>query len=233
MNKITKNPFSLTLITSAIFNIAILAVYLTTAYILKSEIAIYAFHFISEILKATLPLFIACGLAEIYKEKGLRNALLLTVIFALIPLLEVIPRLVISLSGSDFWDAMLIILLESVLAIAIAYFKYALLLLLIIFIRRKFAKQEEEENLTTLNLKNLFDFSNLTIFSIFSAAGAIFIYNMIFEIIDTVDYLIRYQGSYRIDEIIYIAVSYIVILASLFISHAFSVLFAARTRENQ
>ena len=65
----------------------------------------------------------------------------------------------------------------------------------------------------------LFDFSRGPVRSAFVMALIIFIYNLIREIIVTVDYLIEYAGTYRVGEIVYMVFTYLFMLVSLVLMH--------------
>jgi hypothetical protein len=56
--------------------------------------------------------------------------------------------------------------------------------------------------------------------AIFSSSFAMFIYNTVGEIIDTVSYFDSVYGVYNTGEIIYILFRYVFILSMIFISHA-------------
>ena len=65
----------------------------------------------------------------------------------------------------------------------------------------------------------LFDFSRGPVRAAFVMALIIFIYDLIREIIVTVDYLIEYAGTYRFGEIIYMVFTYLFMLLSLILVH--------------
>ena len=65
----------------------------------------------------------------------------------------------------------------------------------------------------------LFDFSSGYVRAAFAMSLAVFLYDLIGELVNTVDYLIEYAGTYRTGEIIYIIFSYLFMLAMLVIMH--------------
>ena len=60
-----------------------------------------------------------------------------------------------------------------------------------------------------------FDFSNEFTVGVFISGGVIFTVNLVLEVIDTVNYLVAYTGTYQIGEIVYISVSFIMLLLEL------------------
>ena len=204
---------------SVAINAILLSFYFLNTLVFESEVLIYIIHFLSEMLTTALPVIIAAALSIICKRKRLRDSFLWAILYAFINAIYIIPP--IFTSGYETQGELLIILIQSLFSVLIAYIEYVLLFLLIIFIQRKFAKDSDANQIKITSVRNAFsDFSNPYVLAVFCAACARSLCNIILEIISTVDYFIRYQGSYRFDEIIYIAASYIVILASLFISHA-------------
>lgn len=72
-----------------------------------------------------------------------------------------------------------------------------------------------------------FDFSNEFTVGVFVSGGTIFTVNLVLEIIDTVKYIITYTGTYQIGEVVYIAVSFIMLLVELL----FAQLVAVKSRK--
>lgn len=70
----------------------------------------------------------------------------------------------------------------------------------------------------------LFDFSSGYVRAAFAMSLAVFLYDLIGEVIKTVDYLIEYAGTYRTGEIIYIIFTYLFMLVMLLLMHTVSAL---------
>lgn len=66
---------------------------------------------------------------------------------------------------------------------------------------------------------------------IFVAVSIEFIYGLVLEIIDSVNYLIEYAGGYAVGEIIYMTVSYVMLLAELLCAHAICRIIEKKTAE--
>jgi hypothetical protein len=64
-----------------------------------------------------------------------------------------------------------------------------------------------------------FDFSTPSAIGIFSGCFLLFLYNLIREIIDTIDFLGYANGFYESSEIIYMVAKYVFILAMLLVSY--------------
>lgn len=71
-----------------------------------------------------------------------------------------------------------------------------------------------------LSGKNPFIFSTALAIGLFSASMVEFVIALASEIISTVEYLISYAGQYRIEEIIYMTVSYLFILFETLVVYA-------------
>lgn len=65
----------------------------------------------------------------------------------------------------------------------------------------------------------IFDFSAPVTVGIFSAVFTQFMISFIYELVDTIEYLVSFAGYYRLGEIIYITVSFLYILLELLIVH--------------
>ena len=68
--------------------------------------------------------------------------------------------------------------------------------------------------------RGVFDVSSPIIGGIFAASAVEFIYSLAVEIANTISYLVEYVGDYRLDEVIYIVLCFIMILIELFAAHA-------------
>ena len=80
--------------------------------------------------------------------------------------------------------------------------------------------RKAEESLREIPEKpGVFDFSAPVTVGIFAAVFTQFIISLIFELINTIDYLITFAGYYRLDEIIYITASFLYILVELLAVH--------------
>ena len=77
-------------------------------------------------------------------------------------------------------------------------------------------------------LSSPFDFSEELAIGIFSSGAIIFAVNFVFEVIDTVEYIVNYRGTYQLGEIIYITVSFIILLAELLIGQLVAVKFTKK-----
>ena len=155
---------------------------------------------------------------------GIGAAALYVLIFDLPCLFYTLPYNYLDFFYSDLGtsDSILLSMLYSLLQIAVTFAEGFLLFLLMIFVLKKLAKQPiktQSELSKILAPANFFDFNAPVTAAVFSAALARFIYNLGLEIYDTVLYLIKFSSSTRAEEIIYIVLSYIFILATLLLSH--------------
>ena len=82
-------------------------------------------------------------------------------------------------------------------------------------------------------LDDAFDFSNALCAGLFALPFTQFIIYFVQEIITTIQYLMDFVGSYRIEEIIYMIVSFLFIFASMFATHIINCKLGKTLKENK
>ena len=109
--------------------------------------------------------------------------------------------------------------------IIVTYIEITVLFLLMIFVSEKIAKRKgcSFDKSVILKENSPTDFANPVTMGIFSASAAMFVYNLVSEIVDTVTYLRDVDGFYETGEIIYIVFRYFFILILLLASHFISI----------
>ncbi len=211
------------IIFAAVNLFAFLLSYIPT-YVLESSVLAYISPFLSDIISYTLPLAAAAAAAAVFSRKGTKGAVIYALLLSLTRLAYSLPYEYIKYvyDGYVSTDALLLSLIMSVLHIAILFAEALLLLLLIIFLTSKFAMDgaigasRTKEALTAVKA---FDLSLPTTAALLIGAAPGFVYSLIIEIIDTVNFILRYSGAYRAGEVVYISARYIFILAVFFLSY--------------
>lgn len=99
--------------------------------------------------------------------------------------------------------------------------------------KKEIMESAKAEALSISELNKTFDFSNPATVGIFVPAFIQFVLYLIPEITTTADYLKTYAGYYRTNEIIYMIVSFLFILASMLVTHliAFKTISAFKDKE--
>jgi hypothetical protein len=215
-----------TLITAALFSATYILAFLLrflTVYAVDSQLLYYVSFYFFEVTTAVMPLLASVSAVMTYAERGLNPTLLRLLLLVLTGLLYYAPICAIdyALLGEDAGYVILITLIESLFALVLNYLKYTVIFLVILFISRKIATAKgccDYSYRDGIRNSSPFDFSEPISFAFFSGALILFVYSLVFEIIDTVKFIIEYNGIYRIGEILYIIFRYIFILAMLFIS---------------
>ena len=177
------------------------------------------------ITETVLPLLAAVAMLAAYAEcETYKRPLIHNLIYSaswLLPLfLERFSEY--SFSGYEVGYALMISLIWGVLASIMIYAEHTVLFFIIIFATRIFANKccggfsgiKEYVHSDTA-----FDFSNPVTVGIFSAAAALFFYNLGTEIANTVSFILTSSGIYTAGEILYLVFRYVLILALLIFSH--------------
>ena len=202
--------------------VTFLLYYLST-YIFDSTALAYASLYYSEITSALLPMACAAALTVTYTERGINFSLLRSLIYTLTFIPYAFPFYAFENAylGYTIDEVLFFASIQTLLSLIIAYLKITVLLLVMIFATRFFAKREKRrqgEFEANIPLKRAFDFSLPESAGVLVCAFVSFTVALIPEIIDTVNFILDYAGTYRIGEIIYIAFRYVFILGMLLVS---------------
>lgn len=199
--------------------------YYVSSFIAESPFFTYASIYFSEISDALLPLIAALSLAIVCNGKNFKKSFLFAFFLSFSHLIYFFPYYAFEYAyqGYEIGAVLLFSFLTSVLAIAIEYVKMLVLLFIIIFVFQKIDKSKEKGNFeirtAILAKRNPLDLQIPVNTAVFSSAFLIFSVKLVCEIIDTVIFLIDYSGTYRLNEIFYIAFRYIFLLSLLLLSH--------------
>ena len=247
MNKL-KKLFLITSLAFAGVNLLVFLTFFIPNYVFEesTEIIEYTRIFLTKFAEFALPTIAASILFKICFDSGIKSIIKGAVIFALPRIVYLLPYYYLYhiAFGYDSIESISLSALVTVFGVAIN----ALVILALFFIARLLATNaamkpiiaklppKVQQNLTKETksearleaVKSLsavdipeqaFDLQNPITLGIFGAAFSGFGINLLSEIIDTVTYLVDYAGYYRMDEIIYIVVCYLFLMAELFATH--------------
>ncbi len=202
----------------ALVNLVAFILFYVSGYILMNETVEYVRYFIGEAIDFALPVVTAALVAIAMAKRGF-SALTLGVAAAIGRLVYYYPVMYLEFvvnQNLTSGDALLISLPFSV-GFALAELLYSMVLVFIIqLIGGKLAQKHKRSLDDAIDSANsAFDFSNELVVSVFFAGAISFIINLTLEIVSVVGFLSEYVGNYQMSEIIFMAVSFVMILASL------------------
>ncbi len=193
-------------------NFAVFILYYLANYILTDNASLYISSFAVELLLTVLPVTAAALSSAVWERTDAASAFKLLIATTLPSLLFRIPLEYMNYMDSGYLseEAVLIAVLISLLYVAFFYAEASVYLLII---KGLSARSPSASKV------GLLDLSSPLNLSLFICASARFIFNLIFELIDTVSFLTSYSAVYTAGEIIYICARYIWILAMLAASY--------------
>lgn len=199
-------------------NLAAFLIYYISSYIIMNETVEYVRYFVSEAIDFALPVVTAALLAMAFAECGFRF-IWLGVATAVARLTFLYPWLYLEFVGPQNLstdDALLIALPVSIGLAIVELLVVMLLVFLIYMISDRLAMRRNRSFPEAVaDSHSAFDLSSEFTVGVFTAGVSIFLVKLVLEIIDTVVFLTSYADTFRIGEIIYIGISFIMILAEL------------------
>ena len=205
----------------ALVNLVAFLLFYVSSYILMNDAVEYVRSFVGEAIDFALPVVTAALMAMAMAKRGF-SALTLGVAAAIGRLVYYYPAMYLEFvvnQNLTSGDALLISLPFSV-GFALAEFLYSMVLVFIIqLIGGKLAQKHKrsfEQAVDTA--RSAFDFSNEVVVSVFLAGFISFLINLTLEIVSAVEFLSEYAGNYQMSEIIFMAVSFVMILADLLVT---------------
>jgi hypothetical protein len=194
------------------------------AYAIGGNLLFYISYYFSEICQHAIPLVSAGILCSVYAKRGYKACFIKAIPYSLIWLIYFIPyyAFLYAYAGFEIGAVLLFTALRALLCAIIYYAINAILLLIIIFVSKKIASRNGIREYKFDDRLSGFEPFNLSLplsCGFFAAALPLFIYRMVLEIIDIVNFVLDYSGIYTPAEIFYIAFRCIYILALLFGSH--------------
>ena len=202
----------------ALVNLVAFLLFYVSSYILMNDAVEYVRYFIGKAIDFALPVVTAALVAIAMAKRGF-SALTLGVAAAIGRLVYLYPTMYLEFvvnQNLTSIDALLVSVPFSV-GFALAEFLYSMLLVFVIhLIGGKLAQKHKRSFAQAVDTaRSAFDFSNELVVSVFFAGLISFVINLTLEIVNVVGFLTEYAGNYQMSEIIFMAVSFVMILASL------------------
>lgn len=212
----------------------------------------YVVLFLEKLFSFLIPPIAATLILLASFETARKTTLLRTLLLALTRTVYLFPYyyLYYTAYGNDWIEALTLSSLVTLLGIAVLFLHILLLVTVMRYAARlplvkkmkkelppkqmdtitkkaknEFNKKADSELSLRITEKGIFDFTVPMSLGVFAGVFTEFVIKLISEMIDTAIYLIEYAGYYRINEIIYIGISYLFLLGELLLTHALCYLF--------
>ena len=194
------------------------------AYILQDSLRIdfapldYTRYFYLQALNFAAPLIAGAILLPIGTKHGLAFAMKKSWILPLSTLVYSIPYYYFYYFyvTVDSLEAILFGLLNTLFDCIVFYLQSLIVYFVVRWLTRVIAKRKKGAEIGDLiSESSAFDLSRPVSLAMFIAVGIKFLVMLVTEIITTVGYLVDFSDSYKIDEIVYILLSYVFLLAEL------------------
>ena len=136
-------------------------------------------------------------------------------------------------STFDSLEAIVFALLNTLFDCAVFYLQAVVTYFLVRFIMRLHAKRARGADLSKLIDEYApYDLSRSFSLALFITVAIRFLVLLVIEIVETVGYIGEYSGNYRVEEIIYMALSYVFLLCELLFTQWFSLFIKDRAIKN-
>ena len=210
------------------------------AYILQDSLRIdfapldYTRYFYLQALNFAAPRIAGAVLIPIGRDLGTAYAMKKSWILPLSTLIYSVPYYYFYYFyvTIDSLEAILFGLLNTLFDCVVFYLQSLVIYFAVRWLTRVIAKRKSDAKIyDLLSERSPFDLSRPLSIAVFITVGIKFLVMLIMEIITTVGYLLDFSGSYKIDEIVYILVSYVILLAELIATQYF--IFFAKNRIEQ
>ncbi len=202
----------------AAVSLAAFLLFYISSYVLMNDAVEYVRYFISEAIDFTLPVVTAALLAIATVKQGFR-ALWLGVAAAIGRLVYYYPVMYLEFVVAQNLSSIDSLLVSIPFAVGFSLIELLFSMLLVFIIHLMCGKLSERRGMSYAsaveNARHPFDFSSPFTLSVFTASAVSFVINLGIEIADAVTFLLSYGDSYRMEEIIFITVSFVMILADL------------------
>lgn len=200
------------------------ALFYVCAYLSSAAALGYLAVFIRDFALFILPLLSLVFLVRAYFESGLKRTAIHALVLSTAYLFYALPFYFVefSLSGYLISELLVLLLVQLFASLLISYSTLVLLCLAAVLSFRIFSKKAGVKNANILEICDTgsrFDTQNPINFTFMCSVGALFVYYLAVEIIDTVSFLLSNVQSLRPSEIIYIPARYVFILFTAVISY--------------
>lgn len=205
----------------ALVNLAAFILFYVSSYVLMNDAVEYVRYFVGEAIDFALPVVTAALVAIAVAKQGF-GALTLGVAAAIGRLVYYYPAMYLEFvvnQNLSSGDSLLMSIPFSIGAVIVELLYSIVLIFAIQLIGEKLAQKHKKSfGQVVDSAASAFDFSNELVISVFFAGAISFIINLISEIVSVVGFLSEYSGSYQMGEIVFMAVSFVMILADLLVT---------------
>ena len=205
----------------ALVNLVAFLLFYVSSYILMNDAVEYVRSFVGEAIDFALPVVTAALVAMAMVKHGF-SALTLAIAAAIGRLVYLYPSMYLEFvvnQNLNSIDALLISLPFSI-GLALVELLYSFVLVFIVHLVCGKMAQKHKKSFEDVidSARAAFDFSNELVISVFIAGFVSFVINLAMEIVSVVGFLTEYAGNYQMSEIIFMAVSFVMILADLLVT---------------
>lgn len=226
MSNSQNNTLKKTVTFLSLINFLAFLVYYVALYVFRHPVTLYIFYYLTELVSSLLPVLAATALFASYVKCGVNKSLLHALYFSMTWIINLFPYYAFEYAYQrlEIGAVLTFATIHTFFMIIVTYIEITVLFLLMIFVTEKIAKRQVGYFDKSIILKEQrpADFGSPVTVGIFSASAAMFVYNIISEIVDTVSYIRDVDGFYETGEIIYIVFRYFFILLLLLASHFIS-----------
>ena len=205
----------------ALVNLVAFILFYVSRYIIMNDAVEYVRYFIGEAIDFALPVVTAALVAMAMAKRGF-SALTLGVAAAIGRLVYLYPKMYLEFVMNQNLNSIdsLLVSIPFSIGFALAELLYSMVLVFIIqLIGGKLAQKHKKSfEQATDTARSAFDFSNELVVSVFFAGFISFLINLTLEIVNVVGFLAEYAGNYQMSEIIFMAVSFVMILVDLLVT---------------
>jgi hypothetical protein len=228
MNINEKSIYKSTLIMLAVVNFLLFLVYHLTIRTIGGTACAFIFFYTNEVVEFTLPLISAAALYCTYKSLGVAAVLIKALPYSLATVLFKFPyhAFEYAYEGIEIGGVMLFSALNALLNVIVYYIEITVLFLLINIVSNRVVKKNQlPKSKPIFVIAKPFDLDLPINLGLLAASVAMLIYKLVFEIIDTVEFVINYIDSYRIGEIAYMTFRYIFLIILMISAYCFTALY--------
>lgn len=191
-----------------------------SSYVLMNNYVEYVRYFIGETIAFAIPVVASATVSAAMAQYGFK-ALWIAPFISLGKIAYAYPYYYLYfIDNGLLTDESLAIAIPCALASVIIDCLVICLLSFIIYIVTAFTAKRRDRSFgeCVSSAVSPFDFSEEFTLGVFISGGLVFAVNLISEIADTVEYMISYSGTYQSGEVIYIVISFIMLLAEFLFS---------------
>lgn len=223
----SNNETKYSILTAAIFSAAELTAFILSriaASASRGTVLLYISAYVAETVKILMPVTASVAMLTAYCRRGVRSALFRALPLCAGILFYGIPYAALSAASASYGtaEALLYAAIYGAVAFLTVYASSAALFLLSLSVSGAVAKRRGIDGIKSSydTLMPSFDLAEPLSAGIFASAFAVFLYKLISEIIDTVEFIKEYGETYTVGEIGYMTFRYIFLLAMLLLSSA-------------